>query len=454
MKVALGRKKQGNCIKTIGEMRRIMGLSKGVTRSEIENAFVPSREISDAQRFAGRVKQVETAYFSLISEGTNIAIIGNRAIGKTSLARQVLNLASGNNDLLKKIGLQYDEKLDFLPIYFACGQSVRSTQELIERLLTTKDCLGDWIYDIPAAKKEVVVLEGKIDLKLASSGGSKQYETDSNTVLATHSLDTIFVNVLTTISKEKLARNGILIVIDEFDQIADPSGFASLLKSLATNAPQVKFCLVGVAHDIKNLMREHASTDRLFAGSIINLPVMTEDELRDIIEIAETSVNNQITFTETGKEKLVSLAQGHPYMVHLLGKYALLAAFSAQRREIDADQITATLQDIASQGLDPVLEGRYKKAIGTSPQRESVLRALAKAQKSDGEIHTKEAYTIALNEFGVDNPSQYVGHLGLDDYGAEIEKIRERYYRFKDSLFHAYVVARPRCFELGSENED
>lgn len=42
-----------------------MGLSKSVTITDIENAFVPSREISDAQRFAGRVKQVETAYFAL-----------------------------------------------------------------------------------------------------------------------------------------------------------------------------------------------------------------------------------------------------------------------------------------------------------------------------------------------------------------------------------------------------
>ncbi|MCP4359632.1 MAG: hypothetical protein GY796_16620 [Chloroflexi bacterium] len=76
------------------------------------------------------------------------------------------------------------------------------------------------------------------------------------------------------------------------------------------------------------------------------------------------------------------------------------------------------------------------------------MRALAQARKADGEVHTKDAYTIAINEFGVDNPSQYVGHLGLDEYGAEIEKIRDRYYRFKDSLFHAYVLARPRYFEV------
>ncbi|MCP4359633.1 MAG: ATP-binding protein [Chloroflexi bacterium] len=338
-------------------------MSKKLTISEIENAFLPSREISSADRFAGRAKEVETAYFALHSEGTNIAIIGNRGIGKTSLARQVLNMASGNNDILEKVGMSYDEELDFIPIYFACGKSVSNYQELIEQLLTTRECLHDWIYDIPAAKKEIKSLEGKIDIKVASAGGNKQYETESSAAITAHSLDTVFVNVLTAISKEEVTRNGILIVIDEFDQISDPSGFASLLKSLATNAPTVKFCIVGVAHDISNLMKEHASTDRLFAGSIINLPAMTDDELCNIIDIAEASIDHQITFTDVGATKLVALAQGHPYMVHLLGKYALRSAFLSKGAEIDASDIDSTLQKVASSGVDPVLEGRYKKAI-------------------------------------------------------------------------------------------
>ena len=65
----------------------------------------------------------------------------------------------------------------------------------------------------------------------------------------------------------------------------------------------------------------------------------------------------------------------------------------------------------------------------------------------EGEIHTKDAYTIAL-ERDVDNASQYVGQLVLEEYGKEITKVRERFYRFNDSLFHAYVLARPRVFNV------
>ena len=40
-----------------------------------------------------------------------------------------------------------------------------------------------------------------------------------------------------------------------------------------------------------------------------------------------------------------------------------------------------------------------------------------------------------LKREGVDNSSQYVGQLVTEEYGAEIEKLRDRYYRFHDSLF-------------------
>ena len=84
---------------------------------QVENAFFPAKEITDAERFAGRKKYVEDSFYALISEGTNIAIIGSRGIGKSSLARQIINIATGDKELLNKVGLSVAEKLDFLPIY-------------------------------------------------------------------------------------------------------------------------------------------------------------------------------------------------------------------------------------------------------------------------------------------------------------------------------------------------
>jgi hypothetical protein len=90
-----------------------------------------------------------------------------------------------------------------------------------------------------------------------------------------------------------------------------------------------------------------------------------------------------------------------------------------------------------------VLEGRYKTAVASSEHREIVLKAFAGARDPhSGEVWTTSAYKIALDN-GVENASQYVGHLVTEEYGAELVKLRERFYRFKDSLFAAYVSARP-----------
>lgn len=417
------------------------------TITEVENAFQPAKEISSAARFAGRKNAVSDAYFGLIASGSHIAIVGNRGIGKTSLSRQVASIAVGDNDLLEKLGLPHDRKLDFLTIYYACGKTTQNTTDLLERLLTSTGCLGDWIYDIPKASKIAQSYSPKFSINVLGAevglGGEKKTETTAEPAISSHAIDTVFTNAVAAIIEQKVSSDGILIVVDEFDQIVDPSGFASFLKALSTNVPQVKFCLVGVAQDIQHLMKEHQSSDRLFAGSIIPLPSMSSNELKEIMAIAENAVGNQIKFSPDAADRLAVLAQGHPYMVHLIGKYAFRLAFQANEGMIHPQEVDAAVRSIAERGADPVLEGRYKKAVASSEQREIVLKALAETQAADGEIWTTNAYKLALDQ-GVDNASQYVGHLASEEYGNELEKLRDRYYRFHDSLFAAYVKARPR----------
>ena len=372
------------------------------------------------------------------------------------MSRQVANIATGDNDLLEKVGLPYDRRLDFLSIYFACGKTVKNTTDLLERLLTSSGCLADWIYDIPKASKIVRGYSPKFGVNVFGAevglSGEKKTETTTESAVSSHAIDTVFANAVAAIVDQKVAADGVLIVVDEFDQIADPTGFASFLKALSTNVPQVKFCLVGVAHDIQYLMKEHQSSDRLFAGAIIPLPSMSTTELKEIISIAEASVDNQITFDPAAADRVASLAQGHPYMVHLIGKYAFRLAFQSSKRIITVDDVDATVKSIAERGADPILEGRYKKAVASSEQREIVLKALAETQASDGEVWTTNAYKLALDQ-GVDNASQYVGQLVSDEYGSELEKLRDRYYRFHDSLFAAYVKARPRLVKKQGSQE-
>lgn len=410
---------------------------------DIENAFLPAREITDSKIFAGRVTAVENAFRALISEGANLAIYGNKGIGKSSLARQIIKIANGENELLKKHDISHEGRLDFLAVYLACG-GIQDIPSLLSTLLTSNQCLGDWIYDIPKAKRVIESIQPEISAAVFTLSGEKKTEKISEKAISEHEIMTVFTNVADEIAKSGIARDGLLIVADEFDQITNRSGFATFLKSLATNVPSVRFCLVGVANDIQTLMKEHSSADRLFAGAMIDLPPMDPNELNEIIDNAEKSIKSTITFDTSARNSLVDFAKGHPYMIHLIGKFALRAAHVNQVKIISSQGIEDSLSEIATRNGDPILEGRYKKAVAHSFQREAVLKAMAQVEERN-EVYTSDAYKLAI-DWGVDNASQYVGHLVTDDYGAEIEKVRERYYRFKDSLFRAYVMARPWLF--------
>ena len=104
-------------------------------------------------------------------------------------------------------------------------------------------------------------------------------------------------------------------------------------------------------------MKEHQSSDWLFAGTINQLPSMSKFELSEIVRIAEQSVNGYLTFSPEATERIAELAQGHPYMVHLIGKYAFRAAYQSHANTIAAASIDETLRSIAERGADPVLEG-------------------------------------------------------------------------------------------------
>lgn len=433
----------------------IFGKQKKPSLKDTENAFQPAKEISDIERFAGRQKPINDSFLALLSEGANIAIVGNRGIGKTSLARQIQKFGSGNNDLIKKLNLKLDHKFDYQVFYLACGDEINNRDDLLKRLLTSDACLGSWLYEIPKTRTMLHALSPKLKAEIfgvgAEIGGTASIQETHEHVAVPQSTEGVFENVVRQLREEKLTRDGILIVIDEFDQISNPSGLGPFLKALATNVDGVKFCIVGVAKDIQELMKEHESADRLFAGAIVPLDPMSAEELSAIIDIAEEQTGKWFKFEQDARDKIVAMANGHPYLVHLIGKFALRRAFMDDKQSITSDDIDAVLQTIAENASDPVLEGRYRTAVASSKQRESVLKALACNQDDRGEIWTTDAYKAAL-ENGVDNASQYVGQLVTDDFGAEIERVRERYYRFKDSLFAAYVQARPSMRGLAADS--
>lgn len=416
------------------------------------NAFTPAREVQDIDRFAGRGRELSALSEALQSEGAQLVLYGQRGIGKSSLARVLSQLATGDREVVARLPAKPFSSFDYVPIYFACDDSVTSIERLLVRLLTDDAALAPWVPFKVVERRSADEGGGKIGIKILElSGKLSQSITERATEVDADVVST-FTNACKAVVASGVAKSGLLIIVDEFDRIRDRTGIASLLKTLGPE--KVTFALVGVATTIQDLISEHESVARQLADGAVHVEPMSEAELREIISRAMVALDGKYSFAEPAVNWIVSIARGHPFYVHLVGKHALLRALSVGRVEVSEQVARDALAEIALKGSAPIQEALYKTAIGHSYIREFVLKRFA--SQAQDEIHTTELYAGISKELGIDPGavSVYVGQLASAKYGGVLAKSRDRYYRFGDSLFKAYAAARPYERKPGDKEDD
>lgn len=404
-------------------------------------AFTPAQVIDDPERFAGRQRELQELAEALEIPGGHIMVYGNRGIGKSSLAQQMMLMAQGHATLIDRLSHKPFSDFDYLPVYIQCDDYITNINDLIVRLLTTQTGLSDWIpYKIKQIEASASV-GGSINfevLKLQSKTDAKVTETKPE---ISSDIMSIFFNALNSIVSAGIAKSGLLIVVDEFDRVSDRSGLASVLKSLDS---RVKFALVGVSTNVAELIGEHESVARQFTGGCVKVDPMSKVEISDLFDRAEIALEHEVSFPSETREYISSLAKGHPFLVHLLGRSSTIGALRRNSSTVDVPDAKNALSEIAIKGTAPIQEGTYKQAVAHSYTREIVLKEFSIVD--DEEIHTTSVYQKIAEKLGMKDPaaiSVYMGHLTSERYGRVLERTRDRYYRFRDSLFKAYAASRP-----------
>ena len=415
-------------------------------------AFTPAKEVQDIDRFAGRSKELGSLATALQSDGAQLVLYGQRGIGKSSIARILTRMAINDPNVIQRLPNKPFVDFDYFPIFISCDDSVSSIEKLLIRILTDEGGLSDYLPFRVVEKKLTGETGAKVGIKVVELSGKVSGSITERSIEIDADVFTTFINACRSIIKSGIAKHGILIIVDEFDRIQDKTGLASILKSLGPEG--VTFALVGVANTIQDLIFDHESVARQLADGAVHIEPMPEPELREIISRAMGLLDDKYGFTEDATKWIVSIAKGHPFYVHLVGKHALLHALLKGESEVTLGTAKEALAEIALKGSAPIQETLYKTAIGHSYIREVVLKRFATVE--DEEIHTTELYGAISKELGIDSSfvSVYVGQLVTEKYGATIVKTRDRYYRFKDSLFKAYAAARPFQLKTGDREED
>src|SRR5690606_34609319 len=98
--------------------------------------------IRDPSRFVGRSQLIGDCIRAINSPLGLIAIYGRRGVGKSSLLRQVQQLALGDYTLAKRAGVQHlvpSRPRKYVTVYYSADALINNGDELLTRLCNDQD---------------------------------------------------------------------------------------------------------------------------------------------------------------------------------------------------------------------------------------------------------------------------------------------------------------------------
>ncbi len=415
--------------------------------------------IRDARRFVGRTELIRNCVRALNTPAGVIGVYGKRGLGKSSLLRQIQQMALGDYSLLKHAGIGSEtpsRPRTYVTVYYQCDSMIENATDLLKRLCNDQNSEDGLLRLVPDDGKELTEFtrsaeaSASVDLKVTKWGakgvaGTKYARVVENDIVQTFRN---FVNAaIDHQAKKRLKRDGLLILLDEFDVIRDKAGLGSLIKSLTS--PDLKFGVCGIGHDLSDLIEDHESVERLLEQGAVHVHKMSDAELHGIIHRAEDLFKGVIRFESSVSDRIVAASQGYPYFTQMLGRACVEKANERERSLVDDDVYNAVLEDVRSGRAFPSLETKYQRAIGNSSDRQLLLHLLAD-QTEDSTMLNEDVGRVFLKrsrqdaaDLGVDYVDQLIPRLVEEKHGV-LERLTEKQgvYEFKNPVFRLYVQLR------------
>jgi Cdc6-like AAA superfamily ATPase len=415
--------------------------------------------IRDPTRFVGRTDLIRDCISALNAATGLIAVFGKRGVGKSSLLRQIQQMALGDYWLAKRAGLTHQipgRARTYLTVYYTCDSMIKDGRDLLSRLCNDQSADDGLLRLVPNDGKEIVEftrskeVSAGADLKVVN-WGAKGVESSKYAKVVPGDIVQTFRNFVDAIIahqvKTRMKRDGLLIILDEFDVIESKESIGSLIKSLT--GPELKFAVCGVGRDLADLIQDHASVDRLIEQGVLPVKPMGAADSEAIIHRAEELFAGAMKFEQGVASEIAELAQGYPYFVQLIGKQCVHEANLRGTHHVDASVLAAVLEDLRSGKAFPNLESAYQRAIGDSEGRQLLLHLLAEQPTEQtftdeiGRVSLKQSRQVA-EELNVQFIDQLMPRLVEKKYGPVLERVPERQgvYEFVNPVLRQYIRLR------------
>lgn len=395
--------------------------------ARLAKAFSPGAPIDTQDLFAGRREQLTEVLTAVGSRGRHVVIFGERGVGKTSLAKILVDVAR------------------------AAGMTGMETGTL--------NCATDDSFDSVWRKvfRDIVVTSS--ETAMGFQGETREMSVSMGALMDLFAPDK---DVSPDDVRQALTRLGeSIVIVDELDRIEDPQfsrQMADTIKTLSDHSVPTTVVLVGVADSVDELIAEHRSIERSL--SQVHMPRMSPPELRAILDKAYTTVG--MTVSTEAADRIASLSRGLPHFTHLLGQQAGISAVGADRQEVELSDVAFALGP-AIRDTAQSIQRSYHNATFSPRQKTlypSVLLACALVPTDELGYFAASDLKAPLSkimgrEMDIPAFAKHLNEFSSDTRGNVLQKVgtqRRFRYRFVNPLLQPYVILKG--VEEGSVDED
>lgn len=371
-------------------------------RAEVLETFTPGPAIMEVADFAGRKAIIQRLQDIAVERARHAIIFGERGVGKTSLANVFYKDLNSLTRNIRDVLVNADTLDSFDSLW----------RKVFRRIKSDKDKHPlDQYYPGPIEP------------------------------------DNVYLELTRFPPNESP-----LVIIDEYDRVQDEAcrvSMTDLIKALSQAPNNPTIVLVGVADNIMDLVRDHASIHR----NLVQVPMsrMNNEEIRDVISTRVRRLRMRID--DDALWRVTYFSGGLPFYAHSLGKYSALRAVSENSMHISEDTVLQSIEDCIAD-VDYTIQESYTRATEKIYRKGNlfpqVLAACALTETNDlgqftaanveapltaimGKPHLVTAFSFHLNE--MTSPER--GNV-LKKTGAR----RTFKYNFSEPAMQPYIIMK------------
>lgn len=398
-----------------------------------KNPFNPDKPVSPIY-FAGRVRETYTAVRCISQtyhgNSKNIIISGERGIGKTSLAYFIKYIAEK-----KETPGDFDRDFNFL-VSFNQLKAKMSRDEVLQRV--ARD-LQDLTVRTGLDKVKKFF---DSEIKSLSIANLLSFERKDKS----QDLSAEFARYLEALwDRIQYQYTGLIIILDEFDQLSGLAGFASFWKSLYEKLDidgykKIMLVFVGLSRKLDPFFQDHPSIVRMFEH--IEVSLMTAEEAGQVIDKTLGQTSPRVAIDARAREAIIHFAGGYPQFIQELGYAAFevnpggLLSYQDFVRGLEGDEFyEGAIQQLGRRHFDKM----YLQDIGSDTYRKILSTIARHDQETIEPTEIADQSGISAKKIGAYLRNMVARNILVRESRGE--------YRLVNRLFGVYILLYEKKLE-------